>query len=125
MSGTPSASQDFYERVYDVVEKIPYGRVTTYGAIARYLGSGRSSRMVGYALNKSLELPADHDKPLLPCHRVVNRLGQLTGRAYFGPGVMEALLRQEDIRFIEADTIDIDKHFWDPSEALPRPYTSD
>lgn len=125
MSGIPSASQDFYERVFKVVVQIPYGRVTTYGAIARYLGSGRSSRMVGYALNKSLDLPADDGKPMLPCHRVVNRLGQLTGRAYFGPGVMESLLRQENIRFIEADTIDIDKHFWDPAEELPRPYTSD
>lgn len=124
MSGRPSASQDFYERVFEVVEQIPYGRVTTYGAIAQYLGSGGSSRMVGYALNKSLEFSAEKGKPMLPCHRVVNRLGQLTGKSYFGPGVMEALLRQEDIRFIEADTIDIDKHFWDPSEALPRPYTS-
>ena len=125
MSGRPSATEDFYERVFKVVEQIPYGRVTTYGAIARYLGSGRSSRMVGYALNKSLDLTPDDGKPMLPCHRVVNRLGQLTGKAYFGPGVMESLLRQEDVRFIEADTIDIVAHFWDPAEELPRPYSTD
>ena len=103
---------DFYERVYAVVARIPHGRVTTYGAIARFLGIGGSARMVGYALNLTLK----SDGPELPCHRVVNRLGQLSGKAYFGPGVMEALLRQENITFLDEDTIDLDRHFWDPAE---------
>ncbi|MFW6348274.1 MAG: MGMT family protein [Cyclonatronaceae bacterium] len=110
---------DFYERVYAVVAEIPPGRVTSYGAIARYLGTGRSARMVGYALNKSLDQQTSGNGPALPCHRVVNRLGQLSGKAYFGPGVMESLLRQEGVAFKEADTVDIGRHFWDPAEALP------
>lgn len=113
---------DFYTRVYAVVAEIPSGRVTSYGAIARYLGTGRSARMVGYALNKSLELESPEGGPSLPCHRVVNRLGQLSGKAYFGPGVMESLLRQEGIRFTAPDTVDITRHFWDPAAALPPAY---
>ncbi|MCH8569637.1 MAG: methylated-DNA--[protein]-cysteine S-methyltransferase [Balneolales bacterium] len=106
---------DFFERVYEVVAKIPYGRVTSYGAIARYTGTGKSARMVGYALNQSIK-SSDSE---LPCHRVVNRLGQLTGKAYFGEGVMESMLRQENISFTDIDTVDIRKHFWDPMIELP------
>lgn len=123
MTDSSTAFPDFYTRVYAVVAEIPYGRVTSYGAIARYLGTGRSARMVGYALNKSLELETEENAPSLPCHRVVNRLGQLSGKAYFGPGVMESLLRQEGIQFVEADTVDIRRHFWDPAEALPPAYS--
>ena len=73
------SSADFYEKVYEVVRRVPYGRVTSYGAIARYLGAARSSRMVGYAMNMS------HSKEV-PAHRVVNRMGVLTGKHHF-PGV--------------------------------------
>jgi methylated-DNA-protein-cysteine methyltransferase-like protein len=107
---------DFNEKVYEVVAHIPIGRVTTYGAIARYLGIGGSSRMVGYALNQTLR----RDGPDLPCHRVVNRLGQLTGKAAFSDGVMESLLRQEGITFIAEDTVSLDQHFWDPAAHMQR-----
>jgi len=76
--GKQKTNSDFFERVYDVTKLIPYGRVTSYGAIARFLGSGRSARMVGWALNGS------HSKPeFIPAHRVVNRNGVLSGRKYF------------------------------------------
>lgn len=107
-----AVAADFYELVYEVVARIPHGRVTTYGAIARHLGIGRSARMVGYALSQTLK----SEGPDLPCHRVVNRLGQLSGKTYFGPGVMESLLRQEGIVFLDDDTIDLDRHYWDPAE---------
>jgi len=105
---------DFYDKVYEVVAQIPFGKVTTYGAIAHYLGVGGSARLVGWALNMSINAQG----PDLPCHRVVNRLGQLTGKIHFGSGVMETLLRQEDVRFLDDDTIDLKAHFWDPSIEL-------
>lgn len=105
---------DFFDRVYEVVARIPYGRVTSYGAIANFLGVGGSARTVGWALNQTINT----DGPDLPCHRVVNRLGQLSGKVHFGPGVMESLLRQEGVRFIDENTVDIDAHFWDPSKEL-------
>lgn len=110
------SDHDFFDRVFEVVAKIPNGRVTTYGAIARHLGLGGSARTVGWALNQSIQ----KDGPDLPCHRVVNRLGQLTGKIHFWPGVMEALLRQEGIVFVAEDTVDMERHFWDPSELLER-----
>ncbi len=103
---------DFYDRVFDVVARIPYGKVTTYGAIAKYLGSGGSSRLVGYALNSSIKQTDVN----LPCHRVVNRLGQLTGKVHFGADVMETLLRHEGVEFIKEDTVNLEKHFWNPAE---------
>lgn len=106
-----TSKTDYFQRVYEVVEKIPYGKVTTYGAIAEYLGIRSGARMVGWALNKTLEAGPDTD---LPCHRVVNRLGQLSGKAYFGGNVMEERLRQEGITFKTKDTVDIEKHFWKP-----------
>lgn len=112
-----TSGSDFYEKVYEVVARIPLGRVTTYGAIARFLGVGGSARMVGYALNETLK----HNGPELPCHRVVNRLGHLSGKAYFGPGIMEMLLRQEGINFLDEDTIDLAKHYWDPADELKGP----
>lgn len=102
---------DFYERVFEVVAKIPEGKVTTYGAIASYLGIASGARMVGYALNGS-------GKAGIPAHRVLNRLGQLTGRAYFPDDTMRERLQQEGVSFIEEYTVDIDKHFWDPATEL-------
>lgn len=106
------SSADFYEKVYEVVRRVPYGRVTSYGAIARYLGAARSSRMVGYAMNMS------HSKEV-PAHRVVNRMGVLTGKHHF-PGVhlMQQLLENEGIEVVDDQVQDFDRLFWDPSEAL-------
>jgi len=104
----------FFEKVYEVVKLIPSGRVTSYGAIAHYLGSGGSARMVGWAMN------ASHSSSLpVPAHRVVNRNGMLTGKHHFGsPALMQQLLENEGV-FVENDKIiDFKKHFWDPSEEL-------
>lgn len=102
--------KDFYERVYEVVAQIPRGSVTTYGAIASRLGVASGARMVGYALNKSME--AD-----IPAHRVLNRLGQLTGRAHFPGDTMRERLKQEEVTFVGEYTVDIEQHFWSPEEA--------
>ncbi|MGA0383619.1 MAG: MGMT family protein [Flavobacteriaceae bacterium] len=106
------SSSDFYEKVYEVVRQVPYGRITSYGAIARYLGAARSSRMVGYAMNMS------HTKDV-PAHRVVNRMGMLTGKHHF-PGIhlMQQLLENEGIVVVDDQVKDFDRLFWDPSEAL-------
>ncbi len=106
-------SSDFYERVYAIVSEIPPGRVTTYGAIAQTLGVGSGARMVGYALNNLLQNP---DGEKYPAHRVVNRLGQLTGRGYFPEDSMREKLQQEQIEFTYEYTVNIKKHFWDPAE---------
>lgn len=109
--------QDFYERVYDIVARIPEGRVTTYGAIARHLGTGGSARLVGWALNKTLSetLPGTPgSSPMLPCHRVVNRNGELTGKTWFGGDVMEHLLKSEGVNFDSQGRVNMDKHFWEP-----------
>ncbi len=105
---------DFFNNVYAVVRLVPHGRVTSYGAIARYLGTGKSSRMVGWAMNQCHGL-ADP----VPAHRVVNRLGQLTGKVHFGGGnEMQRLLEAEGI-VVENDAIVAFRQlFWDPSEAL-------
>ena len=102
----------FFERVYEVVRKIPYGRVTSYGAIARYLGAARSSRMVGYAMN------ASHAKNV-PAHRVVNRNGLLTGKHHFdGTNLMQQLLENEGV-VVENNLVrDFKRLFWDPSTEL-------
>ena len=90
---------------------IPKGRVTSYGAIARYLGSGRSARMVGWAMNVSHQ-----QHPPVPAHRVVNRNGQLSGKMHFGdPEQMERLLQKEKIQVIADTIVDFDQHFWDPA----------
>ncbi|MFW5972862.1 MAG: MGMT family protein [Bacteroidota bacterium] len=102
------ASADFYSRVWDIVELIPPGRVTTYGHIAQALGTRRSARVVGWALNKAAGTG-------LPCHRVVNRYGGLSGRRHFeGPHVMEERLRSEGVTFVDDDCIDLEKHLWIP-----------
>lgn len=110
-----SDSNDFYEKVYAVVELIPHGRVTTYGAIAGYLGVRSGARMVGYALNNLLTRTQESDQRDIPAHRVVNRLGQLTGRAYFPDDTMRERLSQEGVTFKAEFTVDIKQHFWDPS----------
>jgi methylated-DNA-protein-cysteine methyltransferase-like protein len=99
---------DYYERVYQVVAKIPEGKVSTYGTIAQFLGIASGARMVGYALNKAA------DKQI-PAHRVVNRNGELTGRAYFPDDTMRERLQQEGVTFIDDYQIDIEAHFWDPN----------
>lgn len=100
----------FFEDVYDVVRQIPKGRVTSYGAIAFYLGTKMSARMVGWAMNASFPV-----QPKVPAHRVVNRNGMLTGKAHFAtPDLMQQLLEKEGI-LIKEDTVqDFDKIFWDP-----------
>ena len=104
----------FFEDVYDVVEQIPRGQVSSYGAIARYLGSGKSARMVGWALTQSHQL-----RPNLPAHRVVNRNGLLSGRHHFGtPTAMQERLEQEGLTIEEHQIKDFRQTFWDPSEML-------
>jgi len=107
-------SDNFFESVFKVVELIPYGRVTNYGAIARYLGSPQSSRMVGWALNSS-----HRQTNFIPAHRVVNRNGLLTGKVHFGGvDVMQQLLENEGIRVEEDKVVDFKKIFWDPCREL-------
>ncbi len=100
----------FFEQVYEVVRLIPYGRVTSYGAIARYLGTAGSSRMVGWAMN------ASHTTlPPIPAQRVVNRNGLLTGKHHFGsPNIMQQLLESEGIEVKDDKIKDFKKLFWDP-----------
>ena len=100
----------FFNQVYAVVQKIPPGRVTSYGAIARYLGHPQSARMVGYAMN------AAHQKPEVPAHRVVNRNGLLTGKHHFpGSKLMQQLLENEGISVKNDQIIDFKDFFWDPN----------
>ena len=107
-------TQSFFDKCYDVVRLIPYGRVTSYGAIAKYLGAARSARMVGYAMNVS------HGKDV-PAHRVVNRKGLLTGKHHFdGTNLMQQLLENEGIEVVNNQIQNFEKVFWDPSKALGR-----
>lgn len=102
----------FFEKVYEVARLIPYGRVTSYGAIASYLGAPRSSRMVGYAMNVSGEKN-------VPAHRVVNRVGLLTGKHHFeGTNLMQQLLEAEGIQVVDNQIQAFDSVFWDPSKEL-------
>ncbi len=101
--------KDFFDRVYEVVAKIPYGKVTTYGAIAEFCGIKSSARTVGWALNGASLSP-------LPCHRVVNRAGALTGKIHFGdPNLMEDLLRSEGVGFDKDGCVIMEKYFWHPA----------
>lgn len=104
---------DFYSRVYEVVAMIPYGKVTTYGAIARHLGIESGARMVGYALNNLIQAPGGEG---VPAHRVVNRLGQLTGRGWFPGDSMRERLQQEGVEFTEEYSVNIETHFWSPEK---------
>ena len=104
----------FFEKVYAVVELIPYGKVTSYGAIARYLGSGGSSRMVGWAMNASHQM-LQH----IPAHRVVNRIGLLTGKQHFGGhDTMQQLLESEGVKVENDQITNFQDVFWDPSKEL-------
>ncbi len=106
--------KNFFDKVYELVKKIPEGRVTTYGAIAECLGIKSSARAVGWALNKSIS-----SKEFIPAHRVVNRNGNLTGKKYFpSPDMMKELLESEGIK-VENDTVvDFEKVFWKPCEGI-------
>ncbi|MBU0475162.1 MAG: MGMT family protein [Bacteroidetes bacterium] len=101
---------DFFDRVFKVVAKIPYGKVTTYSAIAEVCGVKSSARTVGWALNSAANSN-------LPCHRVVNRFGALSGKIHFGsPTLMHELLESEGIEFTEDDCVDMKKYFWQPTK---------
>lgn len=104
----------FFSQVYEVVKLIPPGRVTSYGAIARYLGTARASRMVGWAMNNS------HSQPgIIPAHRVVNRNGLLTGKHFFGgPLIMQELLESEGIVVKNDQIVNFREKFWDPGLEL-------
>lgn len=103
---------NFFEKVHEVAKLIPLGRVTSYGAIAQYIGAKRSARMVGWAMNNS------HDKDV-PAHRVVNRKGLLTGKHHFeGTNLMQQLLENEGIIVIDNQIQDFEKVFWNPSIEL-------
>jgi len=107
-------SDDFFKRVYEVAKLIPAGRVTSYGAIARYLGTTRSARMVGWAMNQSFAQPET-----IPAHRVVNRNGLLTGKHFFGgENIMQELLEAEGIIIEDNKIINFAERFWDPSKEL-------
>ena len=106
-------ANDFYQKVYEVVAQIPTGKVTSYGAISKYLGVESGARMVGYALNNYFSVDLGYE---IPAHRVLNRLGQLTGRAYFEGDTMRGRLEQEEVEFIEEYTVNMKKHFWNPFE---------
>lgn len=104
-------TQNFPERVYEIVARVPFGRVTTYGDIARELGSIRGARMVGWALHS---VPEGRD---LPCHRVVNRYGELSGGWHFGhPEIMKHRLVAEGIPFRDEYQVDLDRCRWLPWE---------
>jgi len=104
----PDNKQDFFDKVYKVVAKIPFGKVSTYGAIAEACGIKSSARTVGWAVNGAKESG-------LPCHRVVNRNGELTGKLHFGnPNLMEDLLRSEGVEFSEEGRVNLEKHLWKP-----------
>lgn len=102
-------NDNFFERVYTIARQIPYGRVTSYGAIAKCLGTARSARMVGWAMN------ASHNHDDVPAHRVVNRKGLLTGKHHFdGTNLMQQLLESEGVEIVNNQIVNLEKHFWEP-----------
>ena len=105
----PNPTDNFFEKVYTIARQIPYGKVTSYGAIALALGTSRSARMVGWAMN------ACHQLEDVPAHRVVNKKGLLTGKHHFdGTNLMQQLLESEGIRVVDNQIMDFDTHFWEP-----------
>ncbi len=103
------SNDNFFERVYAIARQIPYGKVTSYGAIAKALGTARSARMVGWAMN------ASHNLEDVPAHRVVNRKGLLTGKLHFeGTNLMQQLLENEGLTVIDNQILDFEKYFWQP-----------
>jgi methylated-DNA-protein-cysteine methyltransferase-like protein len=114
MSDQSQSLESFFDQVYAVVRLIPRGRVTSYGAIANYLGTARSSRMVGWAMNAAHTV-----KPKVPAHRVVNRNGLLTGKHHFGSSTrMQELLEKEGVKVKDDQVVDFKKRFWDPAVEL-------
>ena len=110
-AAVPPSPRNFFEDVFDVVRQIPGGRVPNYGAIAKYLGSGLSSRMVGWAMNASHGVD-----PPIPAQRVVNRNGMLTGKHHFAsPTLMQELLEAEGLTIIDDQVVDFKQHYWIPS----------
>lgn len=112
----PSGSRDenFFALVFEVARQIPKGRVTSYGAIANCLGTKSSARMVGWAMNG-----AHRVRPKVPAHRVVNRLGILSGKHHFSPpGMMEKLLKKEGVKVKNDQVVEFQKLFWDPAKEL-------
>ena len=108
-------SDNFFERVYKIARLIPYGKVTNYGSIAKYLGAAKSARMVGWAMNNSHNQTQE-----VPAHIVVNRKGLLTGKHHFdGTNLMQQLLESEGIIIIENQIQELEKVFWDPMKELP------
>ena len=108
-----SENNNFFERVYEIVRQIPEGKVTSYGAIAKALGTARSARMVGWAMN------ASHTIEDVPAHRVVNRIGMLSGKHHFdGTNLMQQLLENEGIEVVDNQIVDFEKHFWLPDVVL-------
>ena len=106
-------NKNFFQKTYEVARLIPYGKITTYGAIAKYLGAARSARMVGWAMNGA---GAMED---VPAHRVVNRKGLLTGKHHFeGTNLMQQLLENEGIKVVDNQIVDMQDHFWDPAIEL-------
>ena len=104
---------NFFERVYEIARQIPEGKVTSYGAIAKALGTARSARMVGWAMNSC------HNLEDVPAHRVVNRKGLLTGKHHFdGTNLMQQLLENEGIKVVNSQIVDFEKHFWMPEMSL-------
>ena len=107
-------NEGFFERVYQVVSQIPYGRVTSYGAVARYLGSTGAARMVGWAMNQ-----CHTSDTFIPAHRVVNRVGMITGKHHFqGTNLMQELLENEGAIIEENRILNFHDLFWDPAEEL-------
>jgi methylated-DNA-protein-cysteine methyltransferase-like protein len=107
------SNENFFEKVYAVARQIPFGKVTSYGAIAKALGTARSARMVGWAMN------AAHNLEDVPAHRVVNRKGLLTGKHHFeGTNLMQQLLESEGINVVNNQIVDFENHFWTPEMSL-------
>jgi methylated-DNA-protein-cysteine methyltransferase related protein len=114
LSSTNINELNFFEQVYEVTKLVPYGRVTTYGAIARFLGSAQSARMVGWALNG-----CHGSRKWIPAHRVVNRVGLLSGKHHFlGADTMRQLLENENIKVEDDRIVEFEKLFWDPNKEL-------
>ena len=104
-----TSPDSFFERVYSIARQIPYGKVTSYGAIAKALGAARSARMVGWAMN------ASHSLENVPAHRVVNRKGMLTGKHHFeGTQLMQQLLESEGIKIQNNQIVNFEKYYWEP-----------
>lgn len=113
VNNSRSEEDNFFERVYAIARQIPEGKVTSYGAIAKCLGSSKSARMVGWAMN------ASHKHDDIPAHRVVNRTGLLSGKHHFeGTNLMQQLLENEGIKVVNNQIINFEKHFWEPETSL-------